>query len=166
MAKPIGTMGLTRHIVVGGTVLPTDGLIVLSGSENNGGGTTYSTLRDQFGSSGYTPSGSNRFLAMCAISVQQTSSGGTYIGYGDNDVGVGSLTVPTNAKYPANNTQSGLMSYWSANTGDTAGAAGGATNNGFYYIPLGLIIPNAKYIFVRYAASTNWSIRLFGYEVT
>jgi len=113
----------------------------------------YSTARQLNSSTGYTPSGANKFRILAVRITLHAASADTQIGYGDNDVTLSSVAAPTNIVWP---------------TGDPAGAflttsfAVSAFPLDKYEIALDFLVPNGKYIFNFSGVEASYDI--FGYE--
>ena len=142
--------GVRPIIEIGGRVM-TDlaGLIRLHFLK---AGNTYSTVRSSFATSGYqVTSGKTLKLAAARLHIFTAAAGELItVGYGDNDVGLSTATVPTNATYPAGTFYAGAL---------TSGATAGN-----YDIPMAdLPIPATKYPFIGFMTGQVAGF-LLGYE--
>jgi hypothetical protein len=115
------------------------------------------TMRRAGVSSGYTPSGANKFRWLAARYERQNGAANTgrviYPGYADNDVGWDSPTLFTTPKYLG---------------GDQAwGFSGGDTGNGLPShvgeIAIDLLVLNAKFPFIQLSTGADGTTAVIGY---
>lgn len=152
MAKPIGTIGNIPTITVGGRVF-TDltNLIQLMNYVND---TSYATFRAPNGTAGYAVTASTT-LQVKAVIVHPGSTGAPSIslGYGDNDVGIGSGAAPTNAVWNAGSKD--IMAVTGRGNTGSVGSQGAVAN---------FNIPAGKYP-ACYSSLGVVHAHIFGYEV-
>lgn len=151
---PIGTLGnVVPTLTVGGRVFTDlDNLKMLVGNIDRGNGVA--TLRDVNSSSGYQVPGGKTFKVAAVRIVYSGYISGIEIGYGDNDVGMGSVSQPTNVVFPGGSQNNFAIV--------------GKDTNSQYEAPFQIDIPTGKYpCFGSLAtgSSAQASVIVYGYEV-
>lgn len=149
---PSGSNGSVQpYVYIGGRFILSTNLITL-GSIVAGGSNTNGTFRKGDSSSGYTPSGANKFRALAARILVRSAIQVT-LGYADNDQGILVGGSPTNPVYMYGNNEAGSLT-------DVSMAAGT-----FYEMPLDFLMPNGKYLFIeRLSSAAVAQVEIFGYE--
>ena len=145
--------GNIPSLIVGGRVfIDLDNLIILYGYA---GANTACTPRKWNGSSGYTPSGSLKFvcLAVKCTSFSVTAARSQF-GSGNTDVGMDSASLPTSPVYVAG----------SSAVQELASGVSGSTGAGPYETAVYFEIPNGKFAFCNGTAGIDRSYLLYGYE--
>jgi len=157
----VGTVGMVDSLTIGGrTFTDLTNLISLVGNVTSG---AFTTLRKLDATSGYTPSGSNKFkvhaIKMFLVNASAASNSSLNLGYGDTDSGVGG-GAPTTPKYVGNDaTNAHIFPIpW-------VGTANGPIQDTFelaYGQPF--TIPNTKFPFVT-GNAVQAQVIIYGYEV-
>lgn len=157
----VGTNGAVDSLTIGGrTFTDLTNLISLVGDVQSG---AYTTFRQLDGTSGYTPSGSNKFkvhaIKIFLVNSGEAANSTINFGYGNNDVGVGG-GAPTSPKYVGNDSTNGHIFPvpWQ-------GTANGPVDNNFelaYGQPF--TIPNGKFPFAT-GNAVQAQVLVYGYEV-
>lgn len=170
---PYGTLGNVDNVIIDGlaSFVPNNGKLVMLGAPMVGNALC-STLRNfsdpANSSTGYTPSGSNKFYCI-GLEVHAVSGGANpdvRLGYGDTDVGLNSSSLPTTPWGIGFGAIANLAA--AANMFNYTPAAAQATGQYYAREKLGLYIPfpNGKYPLVLWNGnlSGGTGILLYGYE--
>jgi hypothetical protein len=145
MAKRYGVLGTIDLLQVGGVqFVDLDNLLVFHGIF---GGNGYSTYRLMNGTAGYQVTALKE-LHIRAARILVTTNNGLF-GYGDTDVGLNSLSAPTNPVY-------------SGGSSTGANFNGSDTNWNTSEFPVFFNVPASKYPFSYTTGGSN--VFLFGYE--
>lgn len=158
---PGGTLGNVETLSVAGrnfvNLTPTTGLLTLQTIVN--AAQRYGTSRLGNATAGYTPSGSNRFRVQAVKFRVNSPSAQLFIGYGDNDVGIGVNTAPTTPVYMAGidpaSTYGNIV--WNSSTS--------IPTNTVVEVSIDFIVPNGKFLFFDADGNTTALVFAYGYEI-
>jgi len=152
---PAGASTQSDFMYIGGRLFTNlSSLIILHGRIQNTVATTC-TLRTANGSSGYTPSGSNKFRARAIrMSIAGVSSGASCtLMYSNNDVGFAGTTAYVSPVY------------YCGTTNAEYAQCPGSPAQGYYETVTDFLVPNGKYPgLYDNGAANQWIVQIFGYE--
>lgn len=149
MAKPIGTLGTVDTLTVAGRVY-TDLTTIIGLTAICSGAVGTSSPRAHNATTGYAPSGANRFI-ITSVEAVVGAAGAINIGYANNDCGFNSNTSPT------------APVYWKSGDTNNVGSVMGP-NQIVKFDVNNFEIPNGKFALFFGDGVTVASVIIYGYE--